>query len=444
LKDVQSKLTGDALAYIQDLCSSEPSGKALRFVLHLALLVSPLCLCLPISLHKKPFSRKCLMELSSVLGPNKPDILRRVEKLLWTVVFDIVERPQDVATILKGVDDLLPWSDVLALSDQKDLVATWFDVETQCEFPLPGPTLTPVSPSSSVSQNSHVSEPGPKVVQGETPLLVAPQPEEPTKDIGVNDGTFSQISDTEGSKELEMRTGTNVKEKMAQPGTGTDGNEGGCMSVIDERDKDEVEGGHSGKNIEKDESMDTDESKAEESANNVENEEPMNQDEGVDGDEVQARDDGKGEGGCMDEDEDEGENEDEDEGEDEDEDEGEDEDEDEGVDGNEVQARDDSKGEGGRMDEDKDQGDDNSNEDECIGEDTAYTGGSLQTQAMTKPQRSLRERKPGPVLKSETSSNKGLSSNQRRKKTKGGKQNSLSKRGEKVVKTSLEIKVYIL
>lgn len=205
LKDVHSKLTGEAPAYIVKLCSSETSGNALRFVLHLALLVSPLCLCLPIGIHKKAFSRKCLMQLSSVLGPNKPDILRRVEKLLWTVIFDIVERPQDVAAILKKVGDSLSWNDISALSDQVDQLTAWFDIETRCEDPLPRSTPTPVSLSTSVSQTHHVTEPVPRNVQGATSLLTFSGSEEPTGDR-IKDGASSQMPATEGLKELEVPT----------------------------------------------------------------------------------------------------------------------------------------------------------------------------------------------------------------------------------------------
>ncbi|KAF8175165.1 hypothetical protein BJ912DRAFT_1075419 [Pholiota molesta] len=227
LADLRSKLTGTAPDYIVKLSSSEPSRNALRFVLHIALLVSPLCLCLPIAIHKKAFGRKSLMELSSILGSNKPEILRRVEKLLWAAIFGIVEQPQDVGTILKKLADTFPWNDISALSDQIDQLTGWFNLGAR--------TMSiPASPSTSVTE----------AMQGAIPPPAFNGSEEPTGGGDVNYGASSQVPVTEAGASatvmmLQERAGVSSDVGLA-PGAQPSNTSGG--SVVEDKE-DQVDWG---------------------------------------------------------------------------------------------------------------------------------------------------------------------------------------------------------
>ena len=108
---VRANLTDVASAYISHLCQSSGKSNAnssLRFPLQMALLISPLCLLLPINLEKRSFSRGTLMQWSIRLGALKPAVFRQTEKTIWKAVLDIVNRPGDYMAILKGLASAFP------------------------------------------------------------------------------------------------------------------------------------------------------------------------------------------------------------------------------------------------------------------------------------------------------------------------------------------------
>ena len=68
--------------------------------LHLALFISPIYLLLPFRIVKQSFHRRCIIEVSHKLGPNRPPILLKIENLIWDAVFAIAERPLHIKDII--------------------------------------------------------------------------------------------------------------------------------------------------------------------------------------------------------------------------------------------------------------------------------------------------------------------------------------------------------
>ncbi|KDR68712.1 hypothetical protein GALMADRAFT_256533 [Galerina marginata CBS 339.88] len=138
-EQLQANLGINAANYVSKLC--KPTIKfnpnsAIRFALHAALLVSPLCLLLPQSIEKKTFNRIALMQLSVDLGAHKPDILRHAENAIWSSIFDIVDRPCDYMAILKDLSAKFPPRYIEELGRQPGAVTAWFDIESRRTLPL--------------------------------------------------------------------------------------------------------------------------------------------------------------------------------------------------------------------------------------------------------------------------------------------------------------------
>jgi hypothetical protein len=98
LDQVKSNLTESAGTYITKLCKTQGNGNpnaGLRFPLQLALLISPLCLLIPVNLDKRSFNRSALMQWSNHLRSRKPDVLQLIERKLWKAILSIVNQPGD-------------------------------------------------------------------------------------------------------------------------------------------------------------------------------------------------------------------------------------------------------------------------------------------------------------------------------------------------------------
>jgi hypothetical protein len=111
LDQLKSNLTDSAWCYITKLCKTQVNvnpNSALRFPLQLALLISPLCLLLPVNLDKKVFNRGALMQWSNHLRSRKPDVLQVIEKKLWKGILNIVNQPGDYLAILKTLASEFP------------------------------------------------------------------------------------------------------------------------------------------------------------------------------------------------------------------------------------------------------------------------------------------------------------------------------------------------
>lgn len=131
---LKANLNNVAGAHISDLCRT--SGKvnpnsALRFPLQLALLISPLCLLLPLNLEKRSFNRGALIQWSIYLGAHKPDVLQQTEKRIWKAILDIVNQPSDYVAILKVLASTFPPTYIEELRNQSENVTGWFNIQSE-------------------------------------------------------------------------------------------------------------------------------------------------------------------------------------------------------------------------------------------------------------------------------------------------------------------------
>lgn len=127
-QQVKANLSGVAGDYIANLCRSSPKlnpNSSLRFPLQLALLISPLCLLLPVNLDKRSFGRATLMQLSIRLGACKPELLRQTEKMLWKAILDIVNRPGEYLAIMEGLASAFPTSRIQELESHPESMPEW-------------------------------------------------------------------------------------------------------------------------------------------------------------------------------------------------------------------------------------------------------------------------------------------------------------------------------
>ena len=99
----------------------------MRAPLHLALLISPIYLLLPVQLFKKSYNRQTMLQISQSLGNNKPKILLDVEKAIWRTLFALALGTLDPLDLLQRLSDQLPWNDIEAVSSL-DSERTWFSL----------------------------------------------------------------------------------------------------------------------------------------------------------------------------------------------------------------------------------------------------------------------------------------------------------------------------
>jgi hypothetical protein len=97
----------------------------MRAPLHLALLISPIFLLLPMQLFKKSYNRHTMLSISTCLGNSKPRLLVDVEKQIWKTLLCLASGADDPFDLLHGLSDSLPWNDIhTALSPDSG----WFDL----------------------------------------------------------------------------------------------------------------------------------------------------------------------------------------------------------------------------------------------------------------------------------------------------------------------------
>ena len=130
-EQLKASLPDVAAAYISKLCSA--SGKvnpnsALRFPLQLALLISPICLLLPLNLDRRNFSRNALMQWSTRLGVCKPDALQQTEKRIWRAILDIVMKPAEHLTIVKDLASDFSMTYIQELQENSEAMPCWFNI----------------------------------------------------------------------------------------------------------------------------------------------------------------------------------------------------------------------------------------------------------------------------------------------------------------------------
>lgn len=93
--------------------------------LQLALFISPLYLLLPFRIVKQSFHRRSVIDVSHRLGPHKPQVLLKVENLIWDAVFSIAERPLDIKAIISKLVLQIPQDDMESASPGD---RSWFNL----------------------------------------------------------------------------------------------------------------------------------------------------------------------------------------------------------------------------------------------------------------------------------------------------------------------------
>jgi hypothetical protein len=97
----------------------------MRAPLHLALLISPIYLLLPMQLFKKSYNRHVMLSISTCLGNSKPQLLLDVEKEIWKTLFSLASGTIDPFDLLRQLSDTLPWNDIHAASSTD---SQWFNL----------------------------------------------------------------------------------------------------------------------------------------------------------------------------------------------------------------------------------------------------------------------------------------------------------------------------
>ena len=129
------QFTQEDQEFLQSFNSREAGLGGLRNPLHLAAVISPVCLLMTVDLTKKGFHRQTLIEvtiynlwiwvysnteaqMSIALGNNKPEALLEVEKILWWALFAISEGSQLPEAVVEQVLTQIPWEKLTSDSAQ--------------------------------------------------------------------------------------------------------------------------------------------------------------------------------------------------------------------------------------------------------------------------------------------------------------------------------------
>jgi len=88
----------------------------LRSPLHLALLILPIYLLLPIQHFKKAYNRHTMLTISTCLGNSKPQVLIDVEMSIWRTLFSLASGRRDPFDLLHELSNELPWDTIQAAS----------------------------------------------------------------------------------------------------------------------------------------------------------------------------------------------------------------------------------------------------------------------------------------------------------------------------------------
>ena len=115
------------LAGISPTQGSADGVSRMRAPLHLALLISPIYLLLPVQLFKKSYNRHTMLNISQSLGNQKPKVLLNVEMAIWRTLFSLASGSLDPLDLLQRLSDQLPWNQIQnALRTDSD--RTWFSL----------------------------------------------------------------------------------------------------------------------------------------------------------------------------------------------------------------------------------------------------------------------------------------------------------------------------
>ncbi len=100
------------LAEISVSHGSADGVSCMRAPLHLALLISPIYLLLPVQLFKKSYNQHTMLSISQSLGNKKPKIILDVEMAIWRTLFSLVLGLLNPLDLLQRLSDQLLWNEI--------------------------------------------------------------------------------------------------------------------------------------------------------------------------------------------------------------------------------------------------------------------------------------------------------------------------------------------
>ncbi|KAF9043457.1 hypothetical protein BJ165DRAFT_1405754 [Panaeolus papilionaceus] len=100
-------------------------AQSFRLPLHAAVLISPIFLLSNFSIYKYPWERDSLLEYSYRLGNMKPEILLRVERLIWTEFFSVYNNVKTLHDAMTSLVKNMPWGDLANVTPE---VREWFNL----------------------------------------------------------------------------------------------------------------------------------------------------------------------------------------------------------------------------------------------------------------------------------------------------------------------------
>ncbi|PPQ97062.1 hypothetical protein CVT26_001244, partial [Gymnopilus dilepis] len=123
---IECAVNSDEKAFLIDLqevmcsisgCRQRVAGGGLslasfRGPLQVALALSPIYLLSTKLLGNKVWNKRVLIEVSSLLGNDKPDALLNVEKIIWNVLFMLADGQLDPREVLLRLNHDIPWADI--------------------------------------------------------------------------------------------------------------------------------------------------------------------------------------------------------------------------------------------------------------------------------------------------------------------------------------------
>jgi len=117
----------DLRSLFEELSSAQKSTGVsyMRAPLHLALLISPIYLLLPVQHINKSYNRNTMISLSSCLGNCKPQVVFDVEMEIWRSLFSLASGKVDPFDVLHQLSEDLPWDRIQAASSTD---SKWFNL----------------------------------------------------------------------------------------------------------------------------------------------------------------------------------------------------------------------------------------------------------------------------------------------------------------------------
>ncbi|KAJ3517708.1 hypothetical protein NLJ89_g345 [Agrocybe chaxingu] len=156
------------MSLLEGLSARAKQGSVLRLPLHLALLISPLYLLVPVQLLKNPFGREAVMQLSVCLGNMKGPLLRLVEDEIMVTEARLAELDVDPLEELRSLFSRIPWES-LRHCDVRERFFFRFEPETLIEE-------APVQPLPPPPPPAHLSTPAAVIQRGTPPSMLPPLP----------------------------------------------------------------------------------------------------------------------------------------------------------------------------------------------------------------------------------------------------------------------------